>query len=120
MLEALTKMLKKQNEAQQEALKNVKGSAFSAARHRTSAKRRTRSVKSLAYISRANIPAGKLALRLHLNRAALTKLAGRHNSVALVVRVNMRIPSPSLPAGETRVILKRITLKRAPRRRRKP
>lgn len=114
ILEILNGMLKKQSEAQKEAIKNAKGSAFAAARHR-SAKRRVRIVRSLAYVVSSNVPAGKLKLRLHLNRAALAKLAGKHDSVTILLRVTVRLASPLTPAGETRVIVKRITLKRAPR-----
>ncbi len=120
MLEALSKTLKKQNEAQQEVIKNAKGSAFSAARHHKAAsRRRARSVRSLAYVLRRNVVAGKLKLSLHLNRAALAKLAGRHNSVTLLLRVTEHLTSALVPAGETRVIVKRITLKRTPPRHKK-
>ncbi len=119
-LEALSKILKKQNEAQQEVIKNAKGSAFSAAHHHKGAtRRRARSVRSLAYVLRRNVPAGRLKLSLRLNRAALAKLVGKHDSVTVSVRVTEHLSSSLVPAGETRVILKRITLKRAPRRHKK-
>jgi hypothetical protein len=116
MLEALNKTLKKQNEAQQEVIRNARGSAIGAAR-RNAGKPRVRIVKSLAYALRTSVPAGKLKLRLHLNRAALAKLAGKHSSVTLLLRVTVRLSSPLTPAGETRLIVKRITLKRGAKKR---
>ncbi|MBA3808761.1 MAG: Ig-like domain repeat protein [Solirubrobacterales bacterium] len=115
ILERLNKTLKKQSEAEQEAIKNAGGAAFGAAIHKKVAKRRTRSVKSLAYVIRRNVSGGKLKLRLHIDRAALAKLAGKHNSVRVLLRVTVHLASALTPAGETRVIVKRITLKRAPR-----
>jgi hypothetical protein len=112
ILEGLNRTLKKQSEAEREVIKNVKGSAFGAAE---AAKRRTRTVKSLAYVVRRNLSAGKLKLRLHLNRAALAKLVGKRNSVTVLLRVTVHLASPLSPAGETRLIVKRITLKRAPK-----
>ncbi len=114
MLEALNKALQKQSEAQKEAIKNAKGSAVEAARHRSS-KPKVRIVKSLAYVVKKNVAAGRLKLKLHLNRAALAKLAGKRNSVTLTLRLTVHLSSALTPAGETRVIVKRITLKRAPK-----
>ncbi len=112
MLEALNKALQKQSEAQKEAIKNAKGSAFVAARHRSS-KPKVRIVKSLAYVVKKNVAAGRFKLKLHLNRAALAKLAGKRNSLTLTLRLTVHLSSAITPAGETRVIVKRITLKRA-------
>jgi hypothetical protein len=113
MLERLNKALQKQNEAQRETSRNAKGSAVAAA-SRKSAKARVRIIRSVAFVIMRNVPAGKLKLKLHLNRAAIAKLAGKHNSVTVLLRVTVHLASPLTAAGETRLIVKRITLKRAP------
>ena len=112
-LEAITKMLKTQAEAQKEAIKNAKGAAFAAARHGKS-KARTRSIPALAYVVRRGVPAGKLKLELHLNRAALNRLAGKHRTVSLYLRVDMVLPSKQFSGGLPRSFVQRITLKRTP------
>jgi hypothetical protein len=81
------------------------------ARHRFSKRRKTQAIKPLAYVTQTNVVAGKLALDVPLNWVALSKLAGRHASVTVVVRVDMVLPSNSLAAGVPRVFVERITLK---------
>ncbi len=76
--------------------------------------KRTRSVKAVGYLVKRNVAAGKLKLHLRLGRAALAKLAGKRSRVTLVVRIDMVMPSAVLHAGVPRVLVKRITLKRAP------
>jgi hypothetical protein len=75
-------------------------------------KPRITSVKSLAYLVRHNVPAGKLRLGLRLNRAALNRLAGKHNSITLNLRVNMILPSKLIKGGLPRMVVERITLKK--------
>ena len=117
-LEALDKMLKEQAQIQKEVLKNAKGSALVAIA-KSSKPKHARSVKAIGYVLKRNVAAGKLKLHLRLNRAALAKLAGKRSSVTLVVRIDMVLPSAVLHAGVPRVLVKRITLKRAPARHRK-
>jgi ElaB/YqjD/DUF883 family membrane-anchored ribosome-binding protein len=112
-LEAIDKMLKAQAQNQKEALKNAKGSALVSVAAASKSKR-TRSVKAVGYLVKRNVAAGKLKLHLRLGRAALAKLAGKRSRVALVVRIDMVMPSAVLHAGVPRVFVKRITLKRAP------
>lgn len=115
-MEAITRMLKQQAEAQKQAIKNAKGSAFRAARHGAAKRPRTRSIKPLAYVVKRNVAAGKLKLKLRLSRAALAKLAGKRNSVTVLVRVDMILPSKLLKGGVPRSFVQRVTLKRAPKR----
>jgi hypothetical protein len=51
---------------------------------------------------------------LKLNHAALSKLAGKRNSVTVYVRVNMILPSALYKGGLPRAFVRRVTLKRAP------
>jgi hypothetical protein len=113
-LESITKMLKAQEEAEKEIIRNAKASAFSSARHKTVKKQKTRVIKPLAYVVKPSVPAGKLKLALKLNRAALKKLAGKRNSVSVYVRVDMFLPSALYKSGLPRVFVERLTLKRAP------
>jgi hypothetical protein len=113
-LESITKMLKAQEEAEKEIIRNASASAFSSARHKTVKKQKTRAIKSLAYVVKPSVPAGKLKLVLKLNRAALSKLAGKRNSVTVYVRVDMLLPSALYKAGLPRASVERITLKRTP------
>jgi len=114
-IEAATKMLKKQQEVELEISRNIgSGSAFEA---RKSAKKpKTRAVRPLAHITKRNVVAGKLKLSLHLNRAALDKLAGKRGSVTLLLRVDLVLPSELYKGGVPRSFLDMIKLKRAPKR----
>jgi hypothetical protein len=114
-IDAYTKMLKEQAEVQKEILRNLgKGSAF-AARHKAARKPKTRSLKPLAYVVEHGVAAGKLKLALHLNRAALRKFAAKRNSVTVLLRVDMVLPSSVYAGGVPRSFLEPITLKRAPK-----
>ena len=112
-LESITKMLKAQQEAEKEIIKNAKSSAFSSTRHKTAKKQKARTVKPLAHVIERNVAAGKLKLVLKLNRAALAKLAGKRASgVTVYVRVDMFLPSMLYKSGLPRSYVKTITLKR--------
>ena len=113
-LEAINKMLKQQEEIQKQIIKNAKSSAFSSARHKTAKKQKTKVIKPLAYVVRPKAAAGKLKLKLPLNRAALNKLAGKRNSLIVYVRVDMVLPSMLYKGGLPRSFVERITLKRTP------
>jgi hypothetical protein len=109
-----TNMLKKQNQAAQEIVdKLVKNSVYVA--RNGARKQRTRLVKPLAYIVKRDVAAGKLQLKLRLNRAALDKLAGKRSSVTVVLRVDMLLPSSVYSSGVPRSFAESITLKRAPK-----
>jgi Skp family chaperone for outer membrane proteins len=113
-LESITKMLKAQEEAEKEIIKNAKSSAFSSARHKTVKRQKTRQVKPLAHVVKPSVPAGKLKLVLKLNHVALNKLAGKRNSVTVYVRVNMILPSALYKGGLPRSFVQVIKLKRTP------
>jgi hypothetical protein len=114
-IDAYTKMLKEQAEVEKEILRNLsKGSAF-AASHKGAKKRKTKSLKPLAYVVEHNVAAGKLKLKLHLNRAALDKLAGKRNSVKVLLRVDMVLPSSIYKSGVPRSFVESITLQRTPK-----
>jgi hypothetical protein len=113
-LESITKMLKAQEQAEKEIIRNAKASAFSSARHKTFKKQKTRQVKPLAYVVKPSVPAGKLKLVLKLNHAALNKLAGKRGSVTVYARVNMILPSALYKGGLPRSFVQPITLKRTP------
>jgi hypothetical protein len=63
-----------------------------------------------------NAAAGKLTLKLHLNRAALDRLVGKRDSVRVLVRIDMLLPSSVYKSGVPRSFVESITLKRAPKR----
>jgi hypothetical protein len=111
-LESITKMLKAQQEAEKEIIKNAKSSAFSSTRHKTAKKQKTKAVKPLAHVIERNAAAGKLKLVLKLNRAALRKVAGKRGRVTVYVRVDMFLPSALYKSGLPRSYVKTITLKR--------
>jgi hypothetical protein len=114
-IDAYTKMLKEQAEVEKEILRNLsKGSAF-AASHKGAKKPRIKSIKPLAYVVEHNVAAGKLKLKLHLNRAALDKLAGKRNSVKVLLRVDMVLPSSVYKSGVPRSFVESITLQRTPK-----
>ena len=115
-LEALLKAAKQKGET----VKKVIGNASAASAKRPKLPRiKTRRVKSLGYVTMRNVAAGKLKLKLHLNRAALNKLAGKRNSVTIYVRVNMVLPSKLYPSGVSRSFVQRATLERTPAKRKK-
>ncbi len=113
-LESITKMLKAQQEAEKEIIKNAKSSAFSSTRHKTAKKQKTKTIKPLAHVIERNVAAGKLKLVLKLNPAALRKLAGKRGKVTVYVRVNMVLPSMLYKSGLPRSYVKTITLNRTP------
>jgi len=112
VLESLNKMLKEQGQVQREIIKNAKGAALGLV---AATKRRTKTSRSIGYVAIPKAAAGKLKIHLHLNRAALAKLAGKRSSVTLVVRIDMIVPSAYLHAGIPRSFVKRVTIKRAKR-----
>jgi hypothetical protein len=111
-LEALLKAAKQKGETVKKVIGNA--SVASASRSRL-ATIKSRRVPALGYVMRRNVLAGKLRLKLHLNRAALTKLASGRNSVAVYLRVDMVLPSKLFKSGAVRSFVQRVTLKRAPR-----
>ncbi len=111
--EDLTKIIQQKTELMQKIANNI-GSVLIASRHRTAKREKTEAIKPLGYVVKDNAPAGKLKLALKLNRAALNKLAPKHNSVSVYVRVDMILPSALYKGGLPRVSVKRLTLKRAP------
>ena len=119
-LESITKMLKAQEQAEKEIIRNASASAFSSARHKTAKKQKTRQIKPLAYVVKPSVPAGKLKLVLKLNHAALSKLAGKRGSVTVYARVNMILPSALYKGGLPRSFVRPITLKRTPGKAHKP
>jgi hypothetical protein len=112
-LEALTKQLKQQEEVVKQVAKGIKASVASRKRR---AKIKVAHIKPLAYVIKPNAPAGKLKLGLRLNHGALSKLAGKHNSVTVVLRLETILPSQNLTGGLPRSFVERITLKRTPLR----
>jgi hypothetical protein len=114
-IEATAKMLKKQAEVEQEIIEKVSKASVSAA-HKRAKKPKTRSLKPLAYVVMHNAAAGKLKLKLHLNRAALDRLAGKRNSVTVLLRIDTVLPSSVYKSGVPRSFVESITLKRAPKR----
>jgi hypothetical protein len=110
-LEALSKSVKEHEEVVKQIAKSIKASVASRKSH---AKIKVARVKPLAYAVKSNAAAGKLKLKLHLNAGALRKLAGKHSSVSVVLRIEMILPSKSLPGGLPRSFVERITLKKAP------
>ncbi len=112
-IETINTMLRAAEKAQNEINRYPHSAAFSAAR-RKATKQRIKAVRALGYIVRRAVPAGKLELSLPINRAALNKLAGKRNSVTVVVRLDMLLPSKVVPGGVPRVLVERITLKRTP------
>jgi hypothetical protein len=110
-LERLSKELKQHEEVVKQVAKGIKASVASRKSH---AKIKVAHIRPLAHVVKANAAAGKLKLKLALDRAALKKLAGRHNSVSVVLRVETILPSKNLPGGLPRSFVERITLKRTP------
>jgi hypothetical protein len=112
-IEAADKMLKQQEEVLKAIAHNL-GSVFVASRRKGAGKQKTKTIESLAHVVQDNVAAGKHELALKLNGAELKKLAGKHNSVSVYVRVDMLLPSALYKSGLPRVFVKRLTLKRAP------
>jgi hypothetical protein len=110
-LEALSKSVKEHEEVVKQTAKGIKASVASRKSH---TKIKLARIKPLAYTVKSNAAAGKLKLKLHLNAGALRKLAGKHNSISVVLRIEMILPSKSLPGGLPRSFVERITLKKTP------
>jgi hypothetical protein len=111
-LEALLKAAKQKGET----VKKVIGNASAATARRSKLARiRAGRVKSLGHVTMHNVAAGKLRLKLHLNRVELSKLAGRRSSVTVYVRVDMILPSGLFKGGVPRSFVERVTLKRTTR-----
>jgi hypothetical protein len=110
-LEALLKAAKQKGEV----VKKVIGNASAAAARRKLAPIKTQRVRSLAYVTMRKAAAGRIKLKLHLNRSALAKLTGGRSSATVYVRVNMVLPSALFKGGVPRSFVHRITLKRAPK-----
>ncbi len=113
-LEALLKATKLKGET----LKKVIGNASTAAAHRRLQRIRTRRVRALGHVTMRNVAAGKLKLKLRLNRAELNRLAGRRSSVTVYVHVSMILPSRLIPGGMPRSFALPVTIRRAPKHRR--
>jgi len=113
VIEQLTKEIEHKNEVMKQAGENIR-SAFVASVHRHARKQRTKTTKPLAYVVQDNVAAGKHELTLKLDSAAVKKLAGKHSSVTVYVRVDMILPSALYKGGLPRVSVERVTLKRAP------
>jgi uncharacterized protein YdbL (DUF1318 family) len=118
-IDGYLKMLKEEAETQKEFIKNLSKASVSAASHKTAKKPRTRSLKPLAYVVEHGVAAGKLKLKLHINRTALNKFAGKRNSVTVLLRVDMVLPSSVYPRGVPRSFLEPIKLKRTPKKHKK-
>jgi hypothetical protein len=112
-IEAADKMLKQQEEVLKSISHNL-GSVFVASRRKSAGKQKTKTIESLAHVVQDNVAAGKHKLALKLNGAELKKLAGKHSSVSVYVRVDMLLPSALYESGLPRVFVKRVTLKRTP------
>jgi hypothetical protein len=115
-LESLLKLIQQKNEAVIKVVNNV-GLAM-LARVKT-ARIRTQRVKPLGHVVRHGVATGKLKLKLKLNHAALGKLAGKAGSVTVYVRVQMVLPSGVFKGGVPRSFVQRVTLKRAPKHKKK-
>jgi len=114
-LEALLKAAKQKNEVVKQVINNL-GTAFIA---RAPARIKTQRVKSIGHVVLHGVAAGKLKIKIKLNRAALDRLAGKRGSVTVYVRVQMVLPSGTFKGGVPRVFEQRVTLERAPKRKRK-
>jgi len=115
-LEALLKAAKQKGET----VKKVVGNASPAAATRPRlAHLKALRIRPLGHLRRRNVAAGKLKLRIKLNRAALNKLAGRRRSVTVYVRVDMVLPSKLYAGGVPRAFVERFMLKRAPAKKKK-
>lgn len=115
-LEALLKAAKQKGETGKKVIGNA--SAAAASRPKL-AHLKTRRVRPLGHLGRRNVAAGKLKLKIKLNRAAINKLAGRRRSVTVYVRVDMVLPSKLYAGGVPRSFVERVTLKRAPAKKKK-
>lgn len=110
LLDQLSKSLKEQNEAACSVIKNTgSGRAVIAASHKTAKKRKGKLVR-VALTTLHGVPHGPLKIKLHLSRTQLKRLAGKHHSVKLTLRVNMTLPSRVIPGGYPESIVKHITL----------
>jgi hypothetical protein len=66
----------------------------------------------LGNATRRHVAAGPLVLHLHLNRAKLKRLAGKHKKLAILIRVMIIVPTKAIPAGVLIPVTKQITLTR--------
>lgn len=119
-LEALLKAAKQKGEIIKKVVGNASAASAAASASRLKLGRiKVRRVPALADVTMRNVAAGKVRLVLHLNRAALRKLAGKRSSVTVTVRVNMVLPSALYKGGVTRSFVEHLTLRKASARRRK-
>ncbi len=109
-LDALSKALKEREEVSKQIIQNMKGYVA----RRNLKKVKIVRAKSIGYTVKPNVAAGKLKLSLRLNDRSLNKLAGKHNSLAVLVRITMLVPGKNFKGGVPRTFLERLTLKRAP------
>lgn len=109
-LDALAKALKASEETSKRIINNMK--AFVARKNIKKVK--IVRAKSIGYTVMPNVAAGKLKLSLHLKDSSLNKLAGKRNSLAVLVRITMLVPSKNFKGGVPRTFVERLTLKRAP------
>jgi hypothetical protein len=110
-LEALLKASKQRGEVLKKVINNL-GTAFIA---RAPAAIKAGRVKPIGHVVLHGAAAGKLKIKIKLNRAALNKLAGKRSSVTVYVRVQMILPSGTVKGGVPRFFEQRVTLKRAPK-----
>lgn len=74
--------------------------------------------KPLGRVIRHHVQAGRLELKLHLDRRRMARLAKHRNSVRVAVIVNLRMPSATLRKGYPRSVVELVRLRRG--RRHKP
>ncbi|MGA2455366.1 MAG: hypothetical protein ABSG93_17795 [Solirubrobacteraceae bacterium] len=108
--EALSKTLKQHEEAIKQIASGLKASVAS---RKSRARIKVARLQPLAHLVKHDAAAGKLKLGLHLSRGALSRLAGRRKSLAVVLRIEMILPSKSLTGGLPRAFVEHITLERA-------
>lgn len=116
-LEALSKVIQKRGELSKEVIKGIGTKASVAARR--GVKIDSRRVRPLGRATLKTSAPGKVTLKVKLSRTGLRALAGRHLSVAAILRVNLRLPSGTVHGGVPRSVVKRVTLKRAAGRKKK-
>jgi hypothetical protein len=114
-LEALLKASKQRGEVLKKVINNL-GTAFIA---RATAAIKAGRVKPIGHVVLHGAAAGKLKIKIKLSRAALNKLAGKRSTVTVYVRVQMILPSATVKGGVPRFFEKRVTIKRAPKHKKK-
>jgi len=110
-LDALSKLLKQHEEVIKQAASGLKASVAS---RRSHARIKVVRLTPLAYVVKRGVAAGKLKLGLRLNARALGRLAGKRASVTVLLRIEMILPSKTMPGGLPRAFVERITLRRMP------